>query len=269
MGAAISFYAIFSIAPLFILLIGLVRIIFSQQTTHVAITKTLMVSVGNNLANVIQNMIDSAYHVNTNLITTIIGGSVLIIAALSVFSELNNDLDELWTMSVKKPKEENATQTIKHYIKERFIDLGLILMCGFLLLLTVAFTVFISFFHQVLPGFLQNNIQLIPIVNIVMSVIGSTILFSLVYRILPTVKLPWKELLWGAFVTSLLFLIGRFLISWYISAFDETSAYGAAGSVIGLLLWIYYSAQVFFIGASGTFIYSRLYGHLSRHKKQG
>ncbi len=209
MGAAISFYAIFSVAPLFILLIGIVRTIFDKQTTEHAISKTLSIAIGSNLANVIQTMINSAYLSHTGIITTIIGGVVLIIAALSVFSELNTDLDDLWHVPGIVEMKESTTQTVLHYLKEKVISLFLILFCGFLLLLSVAFTVFISFFHYSLPSVLQAGV-LLQIINIVMSLVGSTILFSLMYRFLPETKLPWKEIVVGAFITGILFLIGRF-----------------------------------------------------------
>jgi membrane protein len=264
MGAAISFYAIFSIAPLFILLSGLVQIIFNRQTTQLVITRTLGLAVGNDLGRVIQTMINSAYHNNPGIITAIVSGAVLIIAALSVFSELNTDLNELWSLPAKRTPDETVLQSIKGYIKSKFISFGLILVFGLLLLISVAFTVLVSFFNGLLPDLLRDSTLLVQVLNIIMSLIGSTILFTLIYRILPNIELPWKELLWGALVTSVLFLIGRFLISWYISAYGSTSDYGAAGSIIGLLLWIYYSAQVFFIGASGTFVYSKLHGYLSK-----
>ena len=261
MGAAISFYAIFSIPPLFILLIGIARTIFDKATTNMTVARALYDIVGSNLANVIQSLINSAYHSHNGLITTIIGGVVLIIAALSVFTELNNDLDELWALPSQEIEDRSAGESIAHYFREKLVTILLILICACLLILSIAFTVFISFFHHILPLFLQNQI-----VTIAISLLGGTILFGLIYHILPETKLPWREVLWGAFVTSILFLIGRFLITWYIEAFGGTSAYGAAGSTVGLLLWIYYSAQVFFIGAAGTFAYSSLYGHLSKKK---
>ncbi|HTH93159.1 MAG TPA: YihY/virulence factor BrkB family protein [Candidatus Paceibacterota bacterium] len=267
MGAAISFYAIFSTAPFFILLIGIVRTIFDKQTTTLAISRTLNLTVGSNLSGVIQTLINSAYRNTTGWLTTIIGGIILIITAISVFAELNTDLDELWTPDGHIEEDETAIETIKYYFRERLIVLGLILVCGFLLMFSVAVTVFISLFYQALPDFLQNHATLLQVFNIFLSLVGSTFLFSLIYRVLPEIKLPWKEIIWGAFVTAILFLFGRFLISWYIGAYGKTSTYGAAGSVVGLLLWIYYSAQVFFIGASGTFVYSTLYGSLSKRKK--
>lgn len=267
MGAAISFYAIFSIAPFFILLIGIVRTVFDKQTTTLAVARTLNLTVGSNLASVIQTLINSAYRNTSGIVTTVIGGAILIIAALSVFSELNTDLDELWTVPGHPVTDETTAESIKNYFKERTISFILILLCGFLLLFSVAFTAFISFFNHSLPDFLRDNAILVQVLNILLSLAGSTILFSLIYHVLPETKLPWKEIIWGAFVTAILFLIGRFLVSWYIQAFGTTSAYGAAGSIVGLLLWIYYSAQVFFIGASGTFVYSLLHGSLSRTRQ--
>ncbi len=263
MGAAISFYAIFSIAPLFILLIGIVRTIFDRQTTQAAIGHTLNVAIGSNLSAVIQTMISSAYRSHTGIITTLLGGAVLIIAAVSVFSELNTDLDDLWEVPLKRPIMQSTAQTIMHYLEDKVISLLLILFCGFLLLISVAFTVFVSFFHHAGPDILQVGVWG-HIVNILISLLGGTVLFSTIYRILPETKLPWKEVIAGAFVTALLFLTGRFLISWYIDAFGDTTTFGAAGSIVGLLLWVYYSAQVFFIAASGTFTYSKLYGSLSK-----
>lgn len=270
MGAAISFYAIFSIAPFFVLLIGIVRLVLDQHYTTLTLTRALNLGVGSNLASVIQNLINSAYRTTSSVGTAIMGGLILIIAAVSVFSELNSDLEELWSVPQKHEQDEedeDTVETIRNYLFERASILLFIILCGFLLMLSVALTVFFSVFNHALPDVLRDSALLTQIVNIILSLIGSTILFALIYRFLPEIKLPWKEIIWGAFVTAIFFLIGRFLISWYINAFGKTSAYGAAGSIVGLLLWIYYSAQVFFMSASGTFVYSRLYGALSKKKR--
>ncbi|MEO5646254.1 MAG: YihY/virulence factor BrkB family protein [Candidatus Paceibacterota bacterium] len=264
MGAAISYYAIFSVAPLFILITAIVRSIFDRHTTALAISRTLNITIGTNLAGVIQGLINNSYIASAGTIATIIGGVVLIIAALSVLAELNNDLDELWSLpDGRAPLTQSRTHTVLHFIRERFISLFLILLCALLLLFSVAFTVLLSFYQGPLPALLQNRL-LIEVINIVATLLITTVLFSLIYKILPDTKLPHREIVIGAFGTAILFLIGKFLISWYITSFAGTNEYGAAGSVVGLLLWIYYSAQVFFIGASGTFVYSQNYGYLSR-----
>ncbi len=263
MGAAISYYAIFSIAPLFILLMAIVRTIFDTRTTTAVIARILNVTIGKNLSSVIQTLITSAYRANTGLIAGIVGGAVLIIAALSVLAELNSDIDELWEIPSIQQTTITTKQTVTNFIKDRLIALSLIFLFGLLFLFVVAFSVFMSFFHYSLPGLFQNAI-VIEILNSIVTLFGSTVLFAVVYRILPDTTLPWRELFWGAFATSILFLAGKFLIGWYIDAFGDTASYGAAGSIVGLLLWIYYSAQVFFIGASGTFVYSKQYGFLSK-----
>jgi membrane protein len=267
MGAAISYYAIFSIAPLFILLITLVRIIFDAQVVNTVIGNTLKAIVGSNLSHSIQTLITGTAYTHTGFITTVITGGILIIAAMSVFAELNTDLDELWkTESEPIAEEESTTKAVLEFIKERFMAFFLILLCGLLLLFSVAFTVLISFFHvSALPEFLTSAFW-VEITNILVTLLFTTILFSLIYRILPDTKLPWEEIIFGAFITALLFLFGKFLIGWYITAFGGTSSFGTAGSVVGLLLWVYYSAQVFLIGASFTFVYSKFYGFLSKKK---
>ncbi len=261
MGAAISYYTLFSIAPLFILMITLVRLIFSKSVVDSTIFHTLQATVGTSLAHSIETLINAGYYTSTGLITTIVSGAVLIIVAISVLSELNNDLDELW--HVPSPTDNDVStpaKTIMTFIKDRLVSLSLIFLFGLLLLLSVAFTVFFSFFHFTLPSLLENSL----LIQSIVSLIVDTILFTLVYRILPDTKLPWREIVCGAFATALLFLSGKFLISWYIAGFGSTSAFGTASSIVGLLLWVYYSAQVFFIGASGTFVYSKQYGFLSK-----
>lgn len=263
MGAAISYYSLFSIAPLFIMLIALVRIIFDKSTVDTTIAHVLRAAVGNNLATSIESIINSAYHTNTGIITAIISGAIVIIAALSVFSELNSDLDELWKVPSVNQENSSPVQTILTYVKEKLLSFFLILLCGLLLLFYVALTVLASFFHHSIPLILQNNL-IIQIINSLVLVLFGTIVFSLIYRILPNTKLPWKEIISGAFITALLFLVGKFLIIWYVNEFSSASAFGTASSIVGLLLWIYYSAQVFFIGASFTFVYSKQYGFISK-----
>jgi membrane protein len=266
MGAAISYYAIFSIAPLFILATTLVRAIFDQHTTSVAISRTLTLTIGSNLAKVIQGLINSSYLTSAGVLATIIGSVILIVAALSVLAELNNDLDELWHVpSTRTEPRPSTTQTVLHFVRERFVSLFLILLCGLLLLFSVAFTVLLSFFTGWVHTLLENPLA-VQLINVIVTLLMTTILFSLIYKILPDTKLPTREVAWGAAATAVLFLLGKFLISWYIASFGGTKEFGAAGSIVGLLLWVYYSAQVFFIGASGTFVYSQKYGYLSTHQ---
>lgn len=266
MGAAISYYALFSLAPFFIVLISLVSAIFDRATVLVTVHHTLQEAVGTNLAGAIQSLITSLQHSSDGVIATIIGIVVLIIAALSMFSELNTDLDELWYVAPKKIPVLTTGQTIARYFREQLSVFFLILLCGLLLLFSVAFTVFLSLVQHSFPlaDQIVHNAWLLSAVNIFLTLLFSTIVFILIYRILPEIKLPWSELLVGAFMTAVLFLIGKFLIGWYIDAYGDTSAFGAAGSLVALLLWIYYSAQVFFIGASYTFVHSQKYGFLSK-----
>ena len=266
MGAAISFYAIFSIAPFFILIINLVSSIFDHQTVLSTVHRTLVGAVGTSLADLIQSLITGLQYSKVGTIGTIVSIAILVIGALSMFSELNNDLDELWYVAPKEKKDLTIWQTVTGYIREQVSIFFLILLCGLLLLFSVAFTVFLSLIQHTAP-ILQHILATgwaLSAVNIILTLFFSTVVFTLMYRILPNTKLPWKELLIGAFVTAVLVLIGKFLISWYITAFKETKGYGTAASFVGFLLWVYYSAQVFFIGSSFTFIRSKTTGYLSR-----
>lgn len=267
MGAAISFYAVFSIAPFFILLINLVSAIFDRPTVIDTVHRTLQSAVGINLANIIQLLITSVQYPSAGgTLTTVVSLVVVIIGAVGMFSELNNDLDELWYVTPKQKRELTTLQTIVRYIEEQFSVFFLILLCGLMLLFSVAFTVFLSLTQKSIPVFeyIIHTAWLLSTLNVFLTILFSTIVFALVYRILPDTKLPWRELLLGALITAILFLIGKFLISWYITNFGKTNTFGTAGSFVALLLWIYYSAQVFFIGASYTFVKSKAGGYLSR-----
>ncbi len=266
MGAAISYYALFSIAPFFIVLIGLVSAIFDRATILVTVHHTLQQTVGVNLAGAIQSLITSVQHSSSGIVATIISIVVLLVAALSMFSEINSDLDELWYVEPKKKRVLTTAQAIVRYLREQLSVFFLLLLCGLVLLFSVAFTVFLSLIQHnfVWASQIIHHVGLLSFINILLTLFFATILFTLMYHILPTVKLPWSELLRGAFMTAVLFLIGKFLISWYVDSYGATSAFGAAGSLVALLLWIYYSAQVFFIGASYTFVHSQKYGYLSK-----
>ncbi len=266
MGAAISFYAIFSIAPFFILIINLVSAIFDRATVLATVHRTLQGAVGSSLATVIQSLITGLQYSKVGLIATIISIAVLVIGAISMFSELNNDLDELWYVIPKKKLELTTWQAVSRYVREQVSVFFLILLCGLLLLFSVAFTVFLSLVQHSVPiiEYVVNTAWLLSAVTIFFTVFFSTIVITLVYRILPETKLPWKELILGAFITTILVLIGKFLISWYITSFKKTSGFGTAASFVGFLLWVYYTAQVFFIGASYTFVRSKTSGYLSK-----
>lgn len=252
MGAAVAYYTIFSIAPLLVLLILLASTIFPHAAVVNAVSMHLTHLFGASLTAYLLSLTDAFSTHTFSVVGAVISAVVLFLAAIGTISEVNADLEELWLIPrrTKTPKK-GIFRAIKVYFKERAIMFFLIILGAALLIISIATSIILSS----APGFhwLQAAITF---------VLGG-VLFVAVYRLLPDVQLPYRELIRGAFLTSILFLIGRVGIGMYLS-YSDVGSYGAAGSLIAILIWIFYSAQVFFLAASWMFVYSKECGFLSK-----
>lgn len=250
MGAAVAYYAIFSLIPLFVLLVSIASIIFTRGEVIDTLAGQLTATLGVNISNYIVTAVSAVAEPNLRTVGAVVSAAILLFIAIGTISEINSDLEELWLIPKRtKEKKKKILQLVGSYIKERLSFLVLIVIGALLLVLSVAFS--FAFDRNALLGYL---------VTFSLSIAG----FMTLYRLLPTLKLPYHELFTGAALTAFLFVIGRILIGWYLSSTTMTT-YGAAGSLIAILIWIYYSAQVFLFAASWIFINSKERGYLSRH----
>ncbi len=269
MGAAISFYALFSLAPLLIILITVTGVFFQENQVENAVTHYVGMLLSPSSAQYIRSLIDTAQSVSFGIVGAIVGVITLVITGIGVLSELQSDLNELWRAPNEEPspakKYVSLWMTVRSTIGEKILILSVLPILACILgVSTIASTITAD-----LSLFFGNDPALIPTilaVDLALSLGIGVLLFALIFRIFPARKLPWNELLLGGLVTSTLFLIGKIGMSLYLDTIADTAKFGQAGSLVVLLIWIYYSAQVFFLGASFTFVHSLEKGTL-RHEK--
>ncbi|RUT05290.1 hypothetical protein DSM106972_041110 [Dulcicalothrix desertica PCC 7102] len=254
LAAALSYYTIFSIAPLLIIIIAVVGAVFGEEAARGAIEVQLRGLVGQESAALIQGAIQSASQPQQGTIASAISVLVLLFGATGLFTELQDSLNTIWEV---QPKPGRA---VKNMIRQRFLSFTMILGIGFLLLVSLvmstALSATVGYFQNLLPG-IDGIWQL---VTFFVSFVVTTILFGLIFKVLPDVKIAWSDVLIGASITSLLFSIGRYLLGFYLARATFNSTYGAAGSIVVILFWVNYAAQILFFGAEFTQVYARRYG---------
>lgn len=256
MAAALAYYTVFSLTPLLVIVIAIAGFFLGQDAARGEIISQLQNLVGSQGAEVIKTALDNATQPNSNagLIASLISIAVLLFGASGVFVQLQDSLNAIWNVDPK------STAGVKKQVRKRLLSFGGILGIGFLLLVSLVISAVLSaisnFASNLLPGF----DALWQVVNFVVSFGVTTLLFALIYKYLPDINVTWKDVLVGATLTSFLFAIGKYFIGLYLGNSSFGSAYGAAGSLVILLAWIYYSVQILFFGAEFTQVYARRYG---------
>lgn len=255
LAAALSYYTAVAVAPLLVLLVTVIGFFYGQDSAQVQLIGQLRGMVGPQGAEVAQAVIESADKPSVAGIAGILSLLTLLWGASNVFVELQDSLDTIWGVELKK-----RNTGIKAMIRERFLSFSMILVIGFLLLVSLILTAVLSAVGNLLGGMMPGLALLWQVVNFVVSFGITTLLFALIYKVLPDAKFSWSDVWMGAAVTALLFTIGKFVLGLYLGNQTMSSAYGAAGSLVVLLIWIYYSAQIFFFGAEFTQVYARRIG---------
>lgn len=259
MGAAISYYTIFSIIPLLMLALVVIGPILGNEYIQNAIVEQVRTIINNKSADFIQSILIGLSHIKFNLTVIIASIGTLVFGVVGVFYELKSSLDDLWDtkQTVKEIK------SWKYFFSVRLLSLSMIPIFGFLLIISLLFSGLISFISGYSPVFAEMT-YMYQIGSFIFSFLILGFLFTFIYRFLPRRDLPWRELIRGALVTTILFMIGKFIISLSITEFSSVSIFGATEAFVVLLLWVYYSVQIFLFGASLTYVYSRRYGHLKK-----
>ena len=254
LAAALAYYTIFSIAPLLMIAIAVAGAVFGEEAARGEIVTQIQGLVGEAGATVVQTALANVNQTKTGIVGTCIGVVTLLLGATGLFGEMQDALNTIWAVAPK------PGQGIWVLIRRRLISFSMVLGIGILLLLSIflstALAAFSSFMNSWIPGLATG----LSILNFVVSFGLMTLLFAMIYVILPDVKIAWKDVLVGAATTAFLFTIGRTLLSMYLGSAAVSSTFGAASSLAVLLVWIYYSAQVFFLGAEFTQVYARKYG---------
>ena len=247
-GAAIAYYTTFSLAPILLLVIAIAGLVFGEEAVRGAIMSELGGLMGGEGAKALEDMVQSASDTGSGIAATTISVILLVIAATSVLAELQDALNVIWNAP---PLKISGWWSL---IRARLLSLALIGAIAFLLLASLAVSAALTAFGKYFAG--AEGSALLETLNFVVSFLVLTGLFALVYKILPDRRLAWRDVGVGAAVTAALFTIGKFLIGLYLGTTDLASSYGAAGAFILVLVWVYYSAQIFLLGAEFTKVYA-------------
>ena len=254
LGAALAFYSVLSLAPLLVIAIAIVALVFDEQAANGQILAQMQGLVGKEGALAIQAMIENAKRPDAGIIATVLGVATLLFGASGVFGELQSALNTIWEVQPKPGR------GVWGYIRDRFLSLTMVLGTGFLLLVSLLLSAGISGASQYLGDRWPGFGSVLHIANAGVSFLVVMLLFAMIFKFLPDVNVRWRDVWVGAALTALLFTLGKLLIGLYLGNMSIGSAYGAAGSFVVLVVWIYYSAQIMFFGAELTQVYAKRYG---------
>jgi membrane protein len=254
LAAALSYYTIFSIPPLLVIIIAIAGLAFGQDQVRQVLLGQMEDLLGSEASAGIESMLQGAQRSDAGIIASVVGVVVLLLGASGVFGQLQEALNTIWDV---KPR---PGMGIMGMIRKRFFSFTMVLGVGFLLLVSLVVTALLGVLGDALLGFFPGFEQIVQIFNFVVSFLVITLLFALTFKFVPDAEVAWKDVWLGAAATSLLFSIGKMAIGLYLGNSDFGTTFGAAASVIIILLWVYYSAQILFVGAEFTQVYANLYG---------
>jgi membrane protein len=256
MGAALAYYTVFSIAPLLLIVISIAGLVFGHDAARGEIVGQLQGLMGTEAAKSVEALLASVNQPSKGAFATAIGAVVLLVGATSVFGELQDALDRIWRAPARK------TSGLWGLLRARILSFGLILGAGFLMIASLVVSAALSAFGTWWAPMFGAWEWLAQGADFAIGFCIVTVIFAMIYKIMPRVHVRWHDVWIGAAVTALLFTIGKFVIGLYIGRSSVTSGFGAAGSLAVLLLWVYYSAQIFLLGAEFTWVYAHTHGSL-------
>ncbi len=254
-GAAVAYYTIFSIAPLLLIATAMAGLVFGEKAVEGAIAEQLEGLLGRPSAEAVQAMVQGAANPTKGTVATVVSVVTLLLTASGVFAELQTALNEIW----KAPPPQG--DTITRLVVARAAAIGLVAATGFLLLVSLLVSAALAALATWVGGLMPELTKLLALANFAVSFLMITLLFGAIYKILPDRRLRFRDVAVGAAVTALLFTIGKTLIGWYIGGTGIASTYGAAGSLMVVLVWVFYSTQVFLLGAEFTKAWAGLKGN--------
>ncbi|MFM9268030.1 YihY/virulence factor BrkB family protein [Tychonema sp. BBK16] len=262
LAAALAYYTVFSLAPLLIIVIAIAGLVFGADAAQGQIVAQLQSLIGKDGAQTIQDLIVKASEPKSGMIATLLGIATLLWGASNVFTNLKEALNTIWNV---KPA---PGRGIWGFLQDRVLSFAMILGIGFLLLVSLVISALLAAVSYWLNGLLHLPVGIWQIVDLAISFGVVTLLFALIYKLLPDVDLAWNDVWIGAAITSVLFTIGKSVIGIYLGGSGIASTYGAAGSFVIILLWINYSAQILFLGAEFTQVWANRYGSLMLAKRK-
>ena len=255
MGAALSYYTIFSMAPMLLIVISVAGMVFGAEAARGEIFGQLRGLMGADAAKTVEDMLTSVSQPREGIAATVVGIVLLLVGATTVFGELQDALDRIWRAPAR-----DRSGGLLGLVRARVLSFGMILGIAFLLIVSLVFGAATAALGKWWSGAFGNWEVLAHSVNIVVGFAVTTVGFAMIYKLMPRVRVQWHDVWLGAAVTALLFTIGRFLIGLYIGKSGIASGFGAAASIIVIFVWVYYSAQIFLLGAEFTWIYAHVFG---------
>ena len=255
-GAAMAFYAITSLAPILLIVVAVAGLVFGHDAAQAAISVQLAGLMGQQSADLLQTAIQSAGVKSSGIVASVVGVVTLIATASGVFGQMQAALNAIW-------KAKPIGGTVSRLVRARIASMGLVAALGFLLMVSLAVSAGISALGDFINAYLPFGQIILSVVNTLVSFLLISVLFGAVYKILPDRKMEWRDVMVGAVITAALFTIGKSLIGWYLGSSAVSSAYGAAGALMIVLLWVYYSSVIFLLGAEFTRAYSLRHGSRS------
>jgi len=257
MGAALSYYTVFSLAPILLIVISVAGLIFGAEAARGEIFGQLRGLMGADAAKTVEDILTGVNKPEQGIAATLIGFVVLLIGATTVFGELQDSLDRIWRAPAR-----DKTGGLWGLLRARLLSFGMILGIAFLLIVSLVLGAATAALGKWWSGAFGGWDVLLQVVNILVGFGFTTVGFALIYKLMPRVKVRWHDVWIGAAVTALLFTIGRFLIGLYIGKSGVASGFGAAGSLVVIFIWVYYSAQIFLLGAEFTWVYAQTFGSM-------
>lgn len=256
LAAALAYYTLFSLAPLLILVIAIAGLFFDSVTVRQQIMSQVEAMVGSSSAEFVRTVLDNANQPggNSGIVASLVSLGLLLVGATGVLTQLQMSLNTIWDVKAR------PDSGLLDLVRKRVLSLGMIIVIGFLLLISLVVSSAISGFSDYLNTLAPSLDTIVQLLNFVVSFGITTLLFALIFKFLPDVLITWSDVWFGAAATAILFTLGKFLIGLYLGNSSFGSSYGAAGSVIILLVWIFYSAQILFYGAELTQVYGRRFG---------
>jgi membrane protein len=263
MGAAIAFYTVFSLAPLVIIVIAIAGFFWGREAVQGQLFEQISALVGPDGAKAVEGVVQGAQEPKQGIVATVASVIVLLVGATTVFSELQSALDRIWEVpaSVKQ-------SGIWNMIRSRLLSLGLVLGLAFLLMVSLIVSTVLAALGSWATGLMPGWEILLQILNVIVALAIMTVLFAMIYRFMPRASVAWRDVWTGAIVTAVLFEIGKFLIGLYVGKASVASSYAAAGSLVVVLIWVYYAAQVFLLGAEFTWVYANEHGSRRHAQKE-
>jgi len=262
MGAALAYYTVFSVAPLLLIVISVVGLVFGRDEARGEIFEQLSGLMGAEGARAIQLMLEALNKPRQGIVATVIGVALLLVGATTVFGELQDAFDRIW----RAPAREDVNGLLD-LMRVRLLSFSMIMGIGFLLIVSLVVNAALAALGEWWAPVFGGWATLAQNVNSVFGFVIVTVGFAMIFKVMPRVRVQWRDVWIGAVVTAVLFTIGKYLIGLYIGKTGIASGYGAAGSLVVLLLWVYYSAQIFLMGAELTYVYACSHGSLKGQKQ--